>query len=101
MMDIKWFEILVQVAGVLVAVIGGFGAVPIVNSLKGAMSLKGNGALALTIVFAAVWGVAEMIVGGQITTNSFTVANIAALVVTVFTVSQAKYNMIKDSETPA
>ena len=93
-MDIKWFEILMQVAGILVAVIGGFGAVPAVNWLKSVLKLQGNGALVLTVLFAVVWGVAEMIVGGQVSEASFTLANLAALVTAVFAVSQAKYKML-------
>ena len=96
-MEIEWFVILVQVAAILVAVIGGFGAVPAVNWLKGALKLQGNGALILTVLFAIIWGVAEMIVGGQIVEDSFTLANLAAVVTAVFAVSQAKYNMIKGS----
>ncbi len=60
-MEFNWFETLVQVAGILVAVIGGFGAVPAVNWLKGALKLQGNAALVLTVLFAVVWGVAEMV----------------------------------------
>lgn len=93
-MEINWFDILIQVAGILVALIGGFGAVPTVNFLKKVMRLQGNAALVLSVLFAVVWGVAEMIVGGQITEGSFTIANLAALVVAVFAVSQAKYKMI-------
>lgn len=93
-MELNWFEVLVQVAGIIIAVVGGFGAVPAVNWLKGALRLEGNGALALTIVFAILWGVAEMFVGGQIVEDSFTLTNLAALVTAVFAVSQAKYNML-------
>jgi hypothetical protein len=94
-MEFNWFEILAQVAGILAAVIGGFGAVPAVNWLKGVLKLEGGAALVLTVLFAVVWGVAEMIVGGQITQDSFTLANLAALVTAVFAVSQARYNMLK------
>jgi hypothetical protein len=43
--EFNWFETLVQVAGILVAVIGGFGAVPAVNWLKSTLKLQGNEAL--------------------------------------------------------
>ena len=94
-MEFNWFDILVQVAGILAAVIGGFGAVPAVNWLKGVLKLEGSAALVLTVLFAVVWGVAEMIVGGQITQDSFTLGNLAALVTAVFAVSQARYNMLR------
>ncbi len=97
-MSLDWYEILVQVAGILVAVIGGFGAVPAVNWLKGLLNLQGNAALILTVLFAVVWGVAEMVVAGQITPDSFTLSNLAALVVAVFAVSQAKYDMVKGND---
>jgi len=97
-MEFNWFEIVVQVAGILAAVIGGFGAVPAVNWLKSILKLQGNGALVLTVLFAIVWGVVEMIIGGQIAQDSFTLGNLAALVTAVFAISQAKYKMLQAGE---
>jgi len=93
--EFNWFETLVQVAGILVAVIGGVGAVPAVNWLKSTLKLQGNAALVLTVLFAVVWGVAEMVVSGQVTQDSFTLGNLSALVAAVFAISQARYNMLK------
>lgn len=101
METVNWFEMMVQVAGILAAVIGGFGAVPAVNWLKSALNLQGSAAIVLTVAFAILWGVVEMIVGGQITESSFELANLGALVVAVFMVSQAKYNMVKDDKQDA
>lgn len=98
METVNWFEMMVQVAGILAAVIGGFGAVPIVNFFKNFFNLQGNAAIVLAVAFAVIWGVVEMIVGGQITESSFELANLGALVVAVFMVSQAKYNMIKEDK---
>ena len=94
-MEINWFEILVQVAGIIVAVVGGFGAVPAVNGLKKVLKLSGNSAIALTVGFAVLWGVAELLVGGQIDQTSLTIGNLAAIVTAVFAISQAKYNQLK------
>jgi phosphoenolpyruvate synthase/pyruvate phosphate dikinase len=49
----------------------------------------------LTVLFAVVWGVAEMVVSGQVTQDSFTLGNLSALVAAVFAISQARYNMLK------
>jgi hypothetical protein len=94
---LDWFGVLVQVAGVILAIVGGFGAVPIINWLKGVLKLQGNYAIILTVAFSAIWGIAELLVGGQITQDAVTVGNLAALVATVFAISQAKYNSIKGS----
>lgn len=47
------------------------------------------------MLFAVVWGVAEMVVSGQVTQDSFTLGNLSALVAAVFAISQARYNMLK------
>ena len=96
-MEFEAFDLLVQVAGIVLAVIGGFGAVPAVNWLKGVLKLEGSGAIALTVAFAVVWGIAELLVGGQINQDALTVGNLAAIVTAVFAISQAKYNSLKDS----
>jgi hypothetical protein len=92
------YEILVQLATILTAVIGGVGAVPAVNWLKKLIGASGNGALALTIGFAAVWGVAELLIGGQLAPDVLTLGNLAAVVTAVFAISQAKYGMLTGSE---
>jgi hypothetical protein len=94
-MNEQLFTILVQVAGILVALIGGLGAVPIVNALKGLLKLQGTAAIVLTVVFSVLWGVAELLIGGQLNQDALTLSNLAAVAVMVFTISQAKYNMIK------
>jgi hypothetical protein len=94
-MNEQLFTILVQVAGILVALVGGLGAVPIVNALKGLLKLQGTAAIVLTVVFSVLWGVAELLVGGQLNQDALTLSNLAAVAVMVFSISQAKYNMIK------
>ena len=94
-MNEQVFEILVQVAGIVLALVGGFGAVPIVNWLKGLLKLSGSNAIILTVAFSAVWGVAELLVGGQFDQTTLTLSNLAAIVAAVFAISQAKYNSIK------
>jgi hypothetical protein len=94
-MNEQLFTILVQVAGIILAVIGGFGAVPIVNWLKGLLKLSGNSAIILTVAFAAVWGIAELFVGGQLDQSALTMGNLAAVVTAVFAISQAKYKMLQ------
>lgn len=93
-MELDYFELGIQIAGIITAVIGGFGAVPTVNFLKNALNLKGNAALILTVVLSVIWGIAELLIGGQLTPDMLTIGNLAAVVATVFAISQAKYKMI-------
>jgi hypothetical protein len=97
-MNEQLFTILVQVSGILAALIGGLGAVPIVNGLKKLMGLQGTAAIVLTVVFSVLWGIAELLVGGQLEQDALTLQNLAAIAVMVFTISQAKYNMISQDK---
>jgi hypothetical protein len=95
-MNVDWFDILVQIATILIAFFGGGAAlVPIVNQLKGALKLEGNAVLVLVVVISVIMGIAALLVEGQITPDSFTVSNLAALVVLIFTASQKFYDQLK------
>jgi len=95
-MNIDWFELLIQIATILVAFFGGGAAlVPVVNWLKGILKLDGNLALLLVIVVSMVMGTAVMFAEGQITPDSFTVANLSTLTIAVYVASQKFYEQLK------
>jgi len=95
-MNIDWFELLIQIATILVAFFGGGAAlVPVVNWLKNILKLNGTLALLLTAVISFVMGTAVLFVEGQIAPDSFTIANLSTLVIIVFGASQKFYEQLK------
>jgi len=95
---IDWYSLLIQAATILVSFFGGGAAlVPIINWLKKVLKLDGNMALGLTLVFSLIMGLAVMLVEGQITPDSFTVANFSVLFLAIYAASQKFYDKLKTS----
>jgi len=95
---IEWWELLVQIATILVAFFGGGkAAVPLVNGLKNLLGASGNAALLITVIVSVVLGIATLVVEGLITPDAFTIGNLSALVIAVYAASQKFYEELKGS----
>lgn len=88
---VEWFEILELVATVIVGIGGGAVLVPVVNWVKGLLNVEGGFVVALAIFFSVVIAVAENVVAGVITPDSFQLSNLGVLVITVYLASQEIY----------
>ena len=98
-MEIDW-SLIVQVAGIFLALIGGVLAVPLVNLIKNAARIDGRLAQLVTAVVAALIAVLTMIVSGAISPEPLTVEYIGSLFTAVLVASQAEYQrLMRQAET--
>jgi hypothetical protein len=88
------FEILVQLAQILVALLAGGMVVPAVNWIKEKVSLQGWGAWALSAAVALLFGAATVLAEGQLTASDFAWDNIATIFAVVYAASQSIYAML-------
>lgn len=85
---------IIQIASVLLALIGGVLAVPLVNLIKNAAGIDGRLAQLLTAVVAAIIAVLTLIVSGAISPEPLTVEYIGTLFTAVLVASQAEYQRL-------
>lgn len=93
-----WYEVVTQLAQIILALVAGIGAVPLVNWLKTKLKASGTGALAVTAAVATIMAVAALIVEGQLTPGDVSWENAAAVFTLVFAASQARFRMLKDQQ---
>lgn len=89
------WNLVTQVAGIFLALIGGVLAVPLVNLIKNAAGIDGRLAQLVTAVAAALIAVLTMIVTGAISPEPLTVEYIGSLFTAVLVASQAEYQRLK------
>lgn len=97
-LQIEWSGI-VQLAGALLALIGGVGSVKVVAWLKDALNLSGRYAQLATAVVAVAVALLTLVVSGAIAPQPLTADYLVALFVAALTASQAEYQRIKATET--
>lgn len=91
---INW-TLIVQIAGIVLSLIGGAASVPVVNWLKGALGLAGRGAQILTAVVAVLIAILALIVSGAIAPEPLTADYVIGLFTAVLVASQAEYQRLK------
>lgn len=89
------WNLVTQVAGIFLALIGGVLAVPLVNLIKNAAGIDGRLAQLVTAVVAALIAVLTMIVTGAISPEPLTVEYIGSMFTAVLVASQAEYQRLK------
>jgi hypothetical protein len=94
MAEFDW-QMIVQVAGVIVALAGGILSVPLINGLKRLAGMNGRAAQAVTVAVAVLVAIATMIVSGAISPEPLTTEYIGSLISAVLVASQAEYNRLK------
>ena len=100
-MSTDWWSVLIQVAGIILSLIGGVGTVPLVNWLKGALNISGRWVQILTAAVAVLVATLTMLVSGAISPQPLTSDYVIGLFAAVLTASQAEYNRIARKEQAA
>lgn len=90
------WQIVYQVAMVVVALLAGGASVELVRWLKGALKTNGNQTLVLVMVVAVLLTLATAVVESFIAPGMVTLENFGAVVVAVVVASQARYRMLRD-----
>lgn len=95
-MEAQAWEQGIRLAALLLSLIGGIGAVPIIGYIKGALNADGRWAQVITAGVATVIAVLTLIVQGTIAPETVTLESAAQLLVAVLVASQAEYRRLKD-----
>lgn len=90
------WNLVIQIAGVFLALVGGVLSVPLINWLKTLSGIDGRLAQVVTAVVAAVVAVLTLIVSGAIAPEPLTVEYVGSLFMAVLVASQAEYRRPKD-----
>ncbi|MBK8987385.1 MAG: hypothetical protein IPM39_15130 [Chloroflexi bacterium] len=90
------WNLVIQIAGVFLALVGGVLSVPLINWLKTLSGIDGRLAQVVTAVVAAVIAVLTLIVSGAIAPEPLTVEYVGSLFMAVLVASQAEYRRLKD-----
>lgn len=93
--DMVW-QILYQVAVIVVALLAGGASVELIRWLKKTLHTNGTQTLLLVMAVAVLLTIATMIVEAAVAPGMVTVQNFGLFVVAIFTASQARYRMLKD-----
>lgn len=93
--ELNW-NLVIQIAGVFLALVGGVLSVPLINWLKTLSGIDGRLAQVVTAVVAAVVAVLTLIVSGAIAPEPLTVEYVGSLFMAVLVASQAEYRRLKD-----
>lgn len=90
------WDIVYQVAVIVISLLAGGASVELVRWLKGLFNTNSNQTLVVVGVVAVVLTIATMIVEYALVPGSVTVANFGTVFITIFTASQVRYRMLKD-----
>jgi len=90
------WQIVYQIAVIVVALLAGGAAVDVIKWLKKKLRTSGEMTLVLVGVVAVVLTLAAMIVEAVIVPGAVTVENFGMVVVAIFAASQARYRMLVD-----
>lgn len=87
-----------DIAGLLVAIIGSIGLVPLVNWLKGIMNIDGGKAQILAGVVSLIVAVLSAVAAGDLTLESISGGNAAVALLGVWIISQEIYKRLTADE---
>lgn len=90
------WQVVFQVAVILLALLAGGASVDLIKWLKAKLNTNGDWTLVLVAIVAILITVATMIVEAVIVPGSITINNFGVVVVAIFAASQARYRMLKD-----
>lgn len=90
------YQLVYQIAFILVALLAGGASVSVIKWLKGLLKTNGNGTLALVAAVALLVTVATMIVEYALVPGSVTLENFGTVMVAVIVASQMRYRMLLD-----
>lgn len=90
------WQVVFQVAVILLALLAGGASVDLIKWLKAKLNTNGDWTLVLVAAVAILITVATMIVEAVIVPGSITINNFGVVVVAIFAASQARYRMLKD-----
>lgn len=90
-----WYELAVQLAAILVGLIGGVATVPFVNWLKGVLKINGRYVQILVAVVSVIVAILTLVAQGQLAPETITQENLSAVFLAVLVAGQAEYNRIK------
>lgn len=96
-MDFDW-TVIVQIATIVLGLVGGVYSVRLVNYLKVAFGLKGMQVQVLTWTVSVVLAVLTLVVSGQVSPTALTPEYVVALAGLVLAASQQQYNRIKGND---
>jgi hypothetical protein len=90
------WNIMVQIAVVVVALLGGAATVPVVKWMKNALNTSGWQTIALAAGVALILTMAVAVLDGVIAPGTVTEANFGAVFVTLFVAGQVRYRQLRD-----
>jgi hypothetical protein len=90
----QWRDIFTVILGLVVAALGA----PITQALKNLLGWTEKAALVLSVVVALGVAVLELFLTGQLTGESFTIANLPQAFFLVYSVTAIYYGLLKTSE---
>jgi hypothetical protein len=90
------YQLVYQIAFILVALLAGGASVNVIKWLKGLLKTSGNGTLALVAAVALLVTVATMIVEYALVPGAVTLENFGTVMVAVIVASQMRYRMLLD-----
>lgn len=93
--DVIW-QVVYQVAVVVVALLAGGASVELVRWLKGALGTNGSQTLVLVMGVALLLTLATMVAEAAIAPGMVTLENFGTVMVAVVVASQARYRMLRD-----
>lgn len=97
-MNQDWYNLLVQVAAIIISLIGGVSTVPVINWVKGQLNLDGRWAQVLTAAVATIIAILTMVVQGALAPGTVTAENLSVVFTAVLVASQAEYARIRRQE---
>ena len=92
------WEAIIQIATILVSLLGGGGAVWIVDWLKDMLGWSGTRAVALTALISTILAIAVLIVEGQVTGSGVNWSNLGWLFSIVFAAAKVQYDRIRKEQ---
>lgn len=90
------WQVIYQVAFVLVALLAGGAAVGVIGWLKTLLRADGTGTLAIVALVSVVLTLATMVVEGFLLPGAITLENFGTIFVTVFVATQVRYRQLRD-----
>lgn len=97
-MEAQAWPQIVRLAALLLSLIAGVGAVPLIGTIKDWLNAEGRWAQVITAGVATVIAVLTLIVQGTIAPETVTLESASQLLVAVLLASQAEYRRIKDKK---
>lgn len=95
---VEWWDVLVQIAAMLVAAVAGWGGVPaLVDWLKRKTGWSGDAAAVLAWLCSALVALLGLLAAGQVAPGHFTPERLPELVLMVLLASQVAYQRRKRS----